>query len=356
MKRIKYLILIVCMMFIPVLNINAEEVEKIEKFHVVAGDSVTSSSKVNGSSIVAGNNVTSENSVDGIDMVFGNAIDYTSNSDYSLVAGNIVNVKGVTKNDSFIFGNSIVFDENYQGSRDLFVFASTVTLKGEIKRDVTIYASVVVLENLNVNGNVTIYADSIEIKNTTILSKLKYNENATITKDSSNINQTETYQGQEVETADIVTSNIINYASVLLVFVAMYLIIPTMFNKIEKMTDELSLAKIISMIGYGMFYLIIIPIIFVMLLLFTIGLPLALLILGIYITVMLLSTIFTGYFIGIIIWKKFIKKEINHLLAGLLGITIIKFLSLVPMIGVITTLITMLLSLSIFIKLFKKNA
>ena len=109
------------------------------------------------------------------------------------------------------------------------------------------------------------------------------------------------------------------------------------------------------MIGYGLFFIILIPILFIILLMLTIGAPLALLILTMYIIVICMSTIFTGYFVGLLVWKKFIKKEINVLLVGLIGISIIKVLSLIPYIGTIVVLLTTLLSFSIVAKLFSKD-
>lgn len=363
MKKIKYLLL--CLMFIPFMNVLAtnevkeNEIKQIEKFNVVAGENITTSDNVNGSSVVAGNIVTAENIVKGIDAVFGENVTYKGNSDYTLIAGNTVNVSGVTNNDALILGNSIIFDKDYKASRDLFVFGSTITLKGEITRDVKLYSSSVILDNVKISGDVTIYAANIDVKNITVNGKFSYNNDAQITiDDSSVINSKETYEYEQVQisTVDFILNNIVDYVGILIVFAVLALIMPSIFNKIEKQTEDISISKFISMIGYGLFFLIIVPIIFVLLLFMTVTIPLSLLLLTIYIIVICLSTIFTGYFIGLIVWKKFIKKDINMLLVGLVGITIVKILTLIPYVTVIITLISLLLSLSIFSKLFTKDA
>jgi hypothetical protein len=362
MKKVRYLFLVLCLMFVSVINVSAVDIDSLEevnKFNIVTGDNLDESKKVDGSSIVAGDNVTVSNAIKGIDMVFGNNITYKNNSDYSLVAGNVVNISGTTENDGFIFGNVVTFDESYSSSRDLFVAASSVTLKGEITRDVKIYASTVVLENVKIAGNVTIYASSIEIKDDVEINTLSYNEDAEINiSEKSVITSKEeiTTETSKESIVDVILDNIINYASILVVFLALALLLPNIFKKIEAKTEDISISKFISMLGYGLFFLIIIPIIFVMLLMIVIGIPLALLTLALYIITILLSTIFAGYFIGLIIWKKFIKKEVNILLVGLIGISIIKVLSFIPVIGVLDVIVSILLSLSIVAKLFTKDA
>ena len=361
MKKIKYLSLIICLMFIPFMNINAteENIEQIEKFNVVAGDNITSSSNVNGSSIVAGDIVSAENTVKGIDAVFGNNVTYKGNSDYALIAGNAVNVNGTINNDSFIFGNVITFDENFKSTRDLFVFGSTVTLKGEITRDVTIFAATVVVENAKVSGNVTVYGSTIDVRNTEVEGKISYNDDAQITiDDASIINTKETYKSDNVQisTTDLILDNIVSYVSTLIVFVALALLLPGMFKKIENKTEELSVSKFISMLGYGLLFLIAIPLIFILLVMITVGIPLSLLLITVYIIAICLSTIFTGYLVGLIVWKKFIKKDINILLVGLIGISIIEALILIPYVGAVVALLSLLLSLSLFANLFTKDA
>lgn len=352
MKKIGYFSLILCFIFIPFLNVNAEE-----KFNITTGDNINETVDVDGSSIILGNTIDTKNSVKGIDMVLGNNISYNGNSDYSLIFGNSINVKGVTNNDGFIFGNIITFDKEYKNARDLFVFGNSVTIKGEIDRDVNIYASSVILDEVTIKGNVKINASSIELKNATIDKTLSYNEDSNIKiSDNAKLSNKETFKVEKETVTDKILNNIVDYVSVLIVFAALALLLPNIFKKIENKLENVSITKFISMLGYGLFFLIIIPIIFILLLTISFGIPLSLLIFTIYMIVILLNIILTGYFIGLIIWKKFIKKDTNILLVGLIGITLIKVLSLIPYVGNIVILISLLLSLSIFSQLFTKDA
>lgn len=370
MKKIKYLIL--CLMLMPMISVNAiekdenkeitekqevvEKKEVIEKFNINFNENVTSSKEINGSSIIGGNNVNAENIVKGIDLTLGNNVTYNSNSDYALVFGNTVTMKGIINNDSFIFGNVVTFDKEYKSLRDLTVFSNSLILKGNIDRDVMIYASSVVLEDAEIKGNVKISAASIEIKNSSIEGTLSYNEDATIVIDeSTNINLKETFKEEVVEDTFSAIDIMVSYASTLVTFAVLALIFPRIFTKYENKFKELTLSKFISMIGYGLLLLIIIPIIFALLLAINISVPLSLLLLDFYVVIICLATIISGYLIGLIIWNKFIKKEVNILLVGLVGITIMQVLALIPYVNVISVFISLVLSLSIIINLLTKD-
>lgn len=370
MKKLKYLIL--CLMLIPMISVNAiekdenkettekqeviETKEIVNKFNIDFQENVTSSKEINGSSVIGGNNVNAENIVKGIDLTLGNNITYNSNSDYALVFGNTVTMKGITNNDSFIFGNAVTFDKDYKSLRDLTVFSSSLILKGNVDRDVMIYASSVVLEDAEIKGNVRISAASIEIKNSSIKGTLSYNEDATIVIDeSSSINLKETFKEVVAEDTFDAIDIMISYASTLFTFVVLALVFPRIFAKYETKFKELTLSKFISMIGYGLLLLIIIPIIFALLLAINISVPVSLILLDFYIVIICLSTIIVGYLIGLLVWNKFIKKDVNILLVGLIGITIMQILTLIPYINVISVFISLVISLSIVINLLSKD-
>lgn len=351
----KILNLLVCLLLVPILTVNAENYE--DKFNFNVGDNITEEKSINGSSIVAGNNVTVTNDTKGIDMSFGNNVNYQSNSDYALIAGNIVNINGFVRNDGFIFGNIITFDKNTTVSRDLFIFGTDVILRGNITRDVTIMASSVTIEDAVVE-NIKIEASSITVKNAVITKDFSYNKDATL--DISNealINNKIELDSQVYETSltDQVWNFLIDYSGILLVFLVSALLVPNLYNKIEKQTEEISTFKLFSMLGYGAFALIVIPILFVILLMTGIGVYLGLLLLGLYITAIFLSIIFAGYLLGLIIFKKLLKKEINILLVGLLGITILKVLSIIPYLNTLSVIFSILVGINLVINLFKKE-
>ena len=354
MKHIRK-ILVLLVLLIPI-SVNALE---NNYFTVIGGDNVTSENDVKGSSILVGNNVVSTNTVNGINMVFGNSVKHQSNSDYAVVVGNIVEVSGNIENDGFIFGNIITFTEDFSANRDLFVFGSEVTLKGNINRNITIYAANVVLDNAEVLGNVTIYSTTLEIKDAvSINGVLSYNEdNETNISTNAQINETKLLDKLEKEPTinDIAYNFFVGYADVMIVFLILAFLVPGLFRKIETSNEEFKLSKVFSLLGYGAMLLIGIPMALIVLFTTVIGMSSAIIGLLIYIIAVCLANILTGYLIGYLIWNKFIKKENNILLIGLIGISIISVLNIVPVLGEYITVFSLMIGLGIVLQLFKRN-
>lgn len=360
MKKLKRLsCFLLCLMVVPMLTVHAEELPTVENAFVIeADDNVTSKTDVNGSGIYAGNNVNFDNVMDGIGIFAGNNVNFRGHAEYGVLAGNNINIKGTINKEGFVFGNIINFESSFVGDRDLFVFGNTVTIDGTISRDVTVYAAQVVIKG-KVEGNVTIAADKLEIqKEASIGGTLKYNEdaqtmipsNATIGRVEKTAALTHTQTIQEV-----IWTFVINWGGMLFIFLAAALFVPALFKRIEEKTQNLSFIHVFSMLGYGLLLLMLIPILFVVLVSLVFGVPLAFLLLAFYVVFILLSTIFTGYLVGLIIWKNFIKKDMNILLVGLIGITTLVVLQSLPYIGTIIGFLSILTSLGMLVYLFKKG-
>lgn len=359
MKKFKKISgIFVCLMLLPMFMVHAEEPVMKDEFAIEADDTVTSKADVNGSGVYAGNNVTFENTIDGIGVLAGNNVDFKGNAEYGVLAGNNINVNGNIEKEGFIFGNIIRLNEDFVGKRDLFIFGNTVTIDGTIQRDVTIYAAEVIVKG-EIQRNVTIVADKIEIeKDAVIQGTLKYNEDAQTTIPSNaNIHATEMTKAlvREYTVQQRIWAFVQNYAGMLLIFLAAGLLVPALFRKYNAVTEKLSPVHGLAMAGYGIIGMMLIPMVSVLLLTTVIGIPLALLLLTLFIIICCLSTIFTGYLLGLIIWRIFIKKDINILLVGIIGITVLKLLQLIPYVGTIIAFISVIISLGSIVYLFKKE-
>ena len=343
----KMLFGIICLFFIPTFiyasNINFE-----------MGEDVNQEKEVTGSSVIFGNNVTSNNKVSGIDMLFGNNISFEGNSDYGLFFGNNINIKGTINNDGFIFGNVINFEPNVIVNRDLVVFGSDVTINGKINRNLTIFASNVTI-NGEVLGNVEIKANEIKVEGK-IAGVLSYNEDAIISI-SGDVNETNVTEKitTEVTFQDKLWQFITNYGSTLIIFLAFALLVPQLFKRIEKKNENITILNWFSLFGFGTLSIILIPVIFLMLLTLVFGLSLAILLLILYIIAIWLSSIFTSYLIGYLVWKKFIKKDMNMYLIGLIGISIISVATALPVFGVLVNVVSMMIGMGIILQQFKKD-
>lgn len=364
MKKLKYLSVIFCMMLIPMVCVKADETkyEEVDYFNVVSEENISKSYKVNGNSIIGGNNVSVKNIVKGIDMVFGNNVTYKSISDYSAVFGNVVNVNGTTENDGFIFGNSINFDEDYKGNRDVFVFGNAVTIRGEISRDVVIFAESVIIENAKIGRNVTIYSSSAEVKNSEVSGKLYYSEDTKINiSDDSKVNEKEVVKTENVVIpqktfGQRVVDFLLSLCTTLVLFAAFALIVPALFKRIENKLEGVKASNVFAMLGFGLLALIAIPFVSILAFITIVGLQLGFFALAMYVIMLWLSTLFTGYAIGLLVWNKCIKKDTNILLVGLIGISTLKILTLIPIINAISVIFSILFALGLILKLFTKDA
>lgn len=341
MKKIFLVLLLLIPISVNALNIN------------VNGE-VKENQEIQGSSVVLGNYVENTSKVSGLDMTLGNTIKYEGESEYLLSAGNNIEINGTVKNDGFVFGNVVNFNENSVIERDLLVLASNVTISGTIKKDVTIYAATVTI-NGNIE-NVNVKANEIIIENANI-NNLSYNEDAVIEIKDSEVNTTNLTEKlqSEVTIQDQIMNFIYNLGGILVIFLALYLLAPKLFKKIENNNANITVLNVFSMFGFGTLSLILIPVIFILLLTIVFCMPLAILLLILYVLAIWLSSIFTGYLLGYVIWTKLIKKENNPLLIGLIGIVILNLLGVIPYIGILITVISVMIGMGIILQQFKRN-
>ena len=345
MKMLKCLLLL---LFLPII-VKAD-------VNTVSGDNVLENKEVNSSTVLFGNNVTSNNITEGIEAIFGNNVDYNGSSDYLTLFGNTVDVNGSINNDGFVFGNIVNISEGSNINRDLVIFGNEVKINGKINRDVRVYASSVIV-NGEIAGNLIVNAGNININEATI-GKLSYNKDATIKIDESSIigETVLTEEMFEEQTLiDKIMNFIINLVSNLVLFMAICLIVPHLFNRINKKNQNINTLNFFSLFGFGALSLILIPTIIVLLFSLTFTVPLALLLLTLFIIAVCLASIFAGYLLGYIIWKHFIKKEENSLLIGLVGITILSILVAIPKLGFVFSFIAIMVGMGIILQQFKKD-
>lgn len=351
MKKLGFLLLL---LVIPFTFVKADD-----NFNLIAEDSAKLETEVNGSSVTAGaNNATTTGTVKGINMVFGNNVDHRSVSDYAILAGNSLKVTGNILNDGFVMGNVINFDKDFKINRDLVILGNAVSLKGNVTRDVTIFASSVNISEAKISGNVTIKATSITIEDDVVISgKLTYNEDAkqNISNEADIITVEKTEKLTTIDFGTKVKTFIISYLSTLALFAILALVVPALFKRIKTKNKNIKLSDLISNLGYGAIFLIIIPILFAVLLCTIIGIQVAIFAIIAYVVIIWLSLLIFGYLIGNIIWEKYIKKDENILLEGLVGISIIEIVSIIPYVGGIIIFIALLMGIGTTLKLFSKN-
>lgn len=329
---------------------NQVKADEINKFNTSIGNNIVIDYNINGSSLIGGNDVIIQSSVEGATLIGANNLTYNASSEYALIIANNISFTGSAK-DAFMFANTININANSKITRDIIINANTVNIEGDFARNVTINANTIKINNAQFGGKVKLTAKNIKIDdNVMISSELTYNEEAiTDISQIANLGIITTFKselGIEPTIIEKIYSNATILISLLIVFTALFYIIPILFNKIGKDTKD-----IIKHMGYGLIALIILPIISLILCLTIFGMPLGLIILITYIILLLISIIPTGYIVGNIIWNKFIKAKKIKYLEGIMGITIIYLLCQIPYIGGIIAFLTILLGMGSVITL-----
>lgn len=343
----------ICLLLLLLLPFNVCA-KTIDDYVVNGNDDIKMEEDVSGSTLLAGKEVSVESKIDGVGILFGEVVSFDGELEYGLLAGQKVLVNGIVNNDAIFAGETITFSNNFASNRDVFVFGQVVNVSGNVDRNMVISAEKVIIDSANVE-KLKIKANTIEIKGETIISSLNYNEDADILiNDEVSIVDTTLTSAINKTTTETVLSEFISYAGILVVFVVAALIVPNLFKRIEKQHD-LTFFNFASMMGYGALALIAIPVLIVVLFGTIIGIPLAIILLALYIATFMLSIIFVGYYLGLVIYKKVIKKETNILLAGLMGISLLYLLTMIPTINFIVVLIYCLAGMGIVIKLFAKD-
>lgn len=357
LKTFLFLLIALCVVVFPV---KAEELlttsvkeEVVEEAYFNADDNLDITKKIAGSSFVAGNNVTVNGEVDGIQFIAGNNIIHKGNASYALIAGNTIEILGNYEKDVAIAGNIIKVRNEAVFGRDVAIFGNEVTISGVVNRDIAIYAENVYFENAKILGGAEILAQNISFSEDSkiegnLKTNLDQNVEAKYVGGSIKHIETEEYDIKyEFTIKDIIIAKITSLVSTLLTFVVLFLIFPKVFNKVSEANFDFM--QIISLCGSGLIFLVFLPFVAILLMITIIGFPLALLSIAFYVISICLANMFTGYYLGEYIWKSLLKKDDNPLVHTLIGITIIFILSLIPVVKIITSILSLIIGLGLII-------
>lgn len=338
-KIFGFLILLIVLVTSPV------SAKEINDFYSTSGNNVKLEDTINGDSAIAGNIIDMIGNIDGIGFIAGETVNVKGSLEYGFMAGNNITVDGAISKNIYAAGNIITFTKNASIGRDIFLAGNEVVLNGNLNRNISISATRVVLEdNLTINGNIKINASSIVVKNgANIKGELSYNED--INKDISNtanIGKITTYkieQNSSFNVKDLLQSTL----NMIIVFLIITIIIPKSLEKSENIYNESN--KYAKNIGIGALFLICVPLISLLLILSNIGISLGIILGLIYGICIYLSYIISGFILGNLLLGKVMKLNTNKYLSGIIGIVIIKIVSIIPIFGVLVSILALLLGL-----------
>lgn len=351
-KRYIYLFLLLFIFSFPV------QAKNINHFYTAADGDVSLKDDVNGSVFLAGNDIESTGRTTGVNFIAGNDIDFSGSSEYGLFAGNSIDVNGEIDRDVLIAGNIINIGKKANLHRDLIIFGSDIEVLGKVERNVTLYARKVSFKGAQILGNVRIYAEEVNVdSDTTISGKLSYPQDAkaSISSNITNIEKTSPIQTDDDELISYLMSRLWAFMAVVFIFALLSLICPRLFDCINDEYKELGFNKIVETISRGLVFLIIVPVLCLMLFILPFGIPLSLIVLALYMIIIYLSTLFSGYLIGYKLWQRYLNKDINVLLIGILGYVILFTVELIPAIGIFVRMLCLFMGIGIITKLVVKK-
>ena len=325
-----------------------------------AGSEVKSERTINHSYFLAGNQIDSNDEIAGLAAFAGNGINFSGTAEYATLAGNSIVVKGSIENDLFVAGSAVEITEEASIGRDIFGAAGSFLIKANLNGNVFVSGNRLVLENVTIDGDLSVGFDEITIKGKSSVSgKFIYNDTAVITGlDNLSTGETATYSGAKknaISFATTVTDKILGILGRLLVTIILVALCAK-FSK--RLLDEFCAGSSWKYLALGFGLLITVPLASIFVMVSVIGLPLGLIGIASYIFFVYLAESVTGGVVGNLLAEKVFKQKKMHIfLKYAIGIVPIELLALIPYVGSLIGAISTCFGFGYLIrKLFRKPA
>lgn len=339
-------------------NINSEE-ETLNSSIVEFDEKVTLDNDILGSTVLIGEKVKHEKNVDGISLLIASSIEFNGNTDHLLSIGKSIEINGTINKELFVAGSNVKFSDESIINRDAIIVASDVELKGTFKRDILIFGEDVDLANINIEGDIQIYASNITIDDNTVINgKLEYSKEADIKiSDDAQIKQTSKLDNfiKEKDYKYEFISKIFSLIRLIVLFMALNLLIPKAFEKLNNYSKESKMDDIFWTFCWGVVGLFCTPLVCIILMISILGTSVGLILFILYLIMIYVSSIIFSYVLGNIICNKIFNKECSNLIIGLTGIITIFLLKLVPIVESFVVVLSIVMGFGILIKNLKKS-
>ena len=336
-KIIKYLLLLIFL--VPTITLAEEN----DKYITTTSSDIELKEDFDNTHFVFGDSILVNNKTDGIYFIFGEMVDYQSENEYVALFGNRLTVSGKIK-DGALFGNNVRL-ENALIDRDVVIFGNKVYLSGTFNGNVLVYADTVIAENSTFLKDLTVNSSKLTIdKNTVVSGILTYDEDMDVSIENTNIDTVAINSVKQINTKDKILEYVYSFVRLLVIFLVIYLMIPKVFDKINN--------NIGKNFGYGVISFIGLPIILLILMFTNLAISVSIIGIMLYIIFIMIAKVLVGYVIGKYLYTKIFKLEEKKYLCGVLGITIVYLLSIIPYIGGWITFISLIYSFGIITNLY----
>lgn len=350
---------------------------------IFSGDEQNIVGEYDSTVFLAGENPNNAADVKGILFEAGNTVTSAGFSEYAFVAGNTVSFAGENSGDAFVGGNAVSFSGSC--GRDLAIAGNSVDIRGSVGRDLLAGGRSVSISG-HVGGDVTLAAEEIRISdNAEIEGILRYNSSAKIsapadflaaavvyednqgsqdiqsilgtqdapaTQDAQNapdVQDTQDAQDAQNSSEDSganvpapeapkpksspvlakLKSTVFKLIGLLLI-AYFFLWLTSLWEKVDADYTGKPFGTYAKAFGIGLAVLAALPLASIILFVSGVGVRPALVLIFVVVAVLIAAPVFLGFFLGVLLWRKALKKDRNYWAELAIGLVCWAILAAVP--------------------------
>ena len=350
---------------------------------IFSGDEQNIIGEYDSTVFLAGENPNSAADVKGILFEAGNTVTSAGFSEYAFVAGNTVSFTGENSGDAFVGGNAVSFSGSC--GRDLAIAGNSVDIRGSVGRDLLAGGRSVSISG-HVGGDVTLAAEEIRISdNAEIEGILRYNSSAKISapadllaaavvyednqgsqdiqsilgtqdapaaQDAQDVQDTQDAQdaqdaqnssedsGANVPAPEApkpksspvlakLKSTVFKLIGLLLI-AYFFLWLTPLWEKVDADYTGKPFGTYAKAFGIGLAVLAALPLASIILFVSGVGVRPALVLIFVVVAALIAAPVFLGFFLGVLLWRKALKKDRNYWAELAIGLVCWAILAAVP--------------------------
>lgn len=347
---------------------------------IFSGDEQNIIGEYDSTVFLAGENPNNAADVKGILFEAGNTVTSAGFSEYAFVAGNTVSFAGENSGDAFVGGNAVSFSGSC--GRDLAIAGNSVYIRGSVGRDLLAGGRSVSISG-HVGGDVTLAAEEIRISdNAEIEGILRYNSSAKISapadllaaavvyednqgsqdiqsilgtqdapaaQDAQDVQDTQDAQDAQNSSEDSganvpapeapkpksspvlakLKSTVFKLIGLLLI-AYFFLWLTPLWEKVDADYTGKPFGTYAKAFGIGLAVLAALPLASIILFVSGVGVRPALVLIFVVVAALIAAPVFLGFFLGVLLWRKALKKDRNYWAELAIGLVCWAILAAVP--------------------------
>tara|TARA_R110002073_G_scaffold107095_3_gene241537 strand:- start:3301 stop:4428 length:1128 start_codon:yes stop_codon:yes gene_type:complete len=315
----------------------------------IAGETIKVNAVVQGDLVIAGGNLIVNDSINGDLTAAGGELFLNSYiADDVRVAVGKITIDSVIGDDLVVFGGEVVITENARINGKLVCFAGDITINGEVIQELDVRAgdvsingtiqgpSKIMGEEINIGSNTKFYKDveywhsdgQIDFKNSLVNSKAQFNED--LGKEKSQLSLT-TFGTNSLK---------LWLYYVLSAFLAILVLHALFRNAFSNAVDDLE-NSVLKSFGFGLIYLIGIPLMILLTFVIAIGIPL-----GLFATAVFVFSLLFGHYVAALLVVYYLRHR-NQKKWGFWSITflaliftiVLRVLTMIPFAGILISVV-----------------